>query len=81
MLEDQAFRVMLVELACWEPEFKLDHPFQFVLSNIFHQIKPCMKIVGYERMFLVFDQCGVISLQDGLIIDFSHNKLVWDMSG
>ena len=38
-----------------------------------------MEILVYEGAFLVFDQCGIIPLQDGLIIDFSHEESVWDM--
>jgi hypothetical protein len=81
MFKDHPFRLLLSESACRKLELKLDHPFEFVLSSIFHQIKSYLKIVGYESLFFVFDQCEVISLQDGLITYFPHNESVWDMSG
>jgi hypothetical protein len=80
MLEDQAFWIMLAESAYREPKFKLAQPFLFGLSSILYQIEPHMETVGYEGPFLVFDQCGIIALQDGLITNFSHDELDWDMS-
>ena len=62
MLEDQAFRIVLEESACREPEFKLAQPFLFGLRNILYQIEPYMETVGYEIFFLVFDQCGIVAL-------------------
>jgi hypothetical protein len=55
MLGDQAFRFMLAELICQEPEFKLTHPFLFGLSSVLYQIKPHMEVVGYEIPLLVLD--------------------------
>jgi hypothetical protein len=40
-----------------------------------------METIGYERSLLEFNQSGIIALRDGLVIDFSHDELVWDMSG
>jgi hypothetical protein len=79
MLEDQAFRIMLSESTCRKPKFKLAQPLLFGLSNILYQIEPHMETIGYEGPLLFFDQCGVIALQDGLIMNFSHDEPVWDM--
>jgi hypothetical protein len=81
MLEDQDFRIVLAKLACLESIFQLVNPLLFGLSSILHWIEHYMKIVGYESSFIVFDQCGVIALQDILVTDFSHNEPVWDMKG
>jgi len=54
-VEDQAFRVILVESACRELELQLDKPFLFGLSSILHQIEPHMEIVGYESPFFVLE--------------------------
>ena len=55
MLEDQAFKVMLAESACWEPEFKLSQPFLFFLSSVLYEIKPHMETIGYESTLLVLE--------------------------
>jgi hypothetical protein len=39
-----------------------------------------METIGYERSFLVFNQSGIIALQDGLVTNFSYDELAWDMS-
>jgi hypothetical protein len=70
---------VLAELTCQELEFELAQPFLFGLSGILYQIEPYMETVGYKGPLLVFDQCGVIALQNGLITYFSYNEPVWDM--
>jgi hypothetical protein len=55
MLEDLAFRVMLVEFTCQEHEFKLAQPFLFGLSSVLYQIKLHMETVGYEIPFFFLD--------------------------
>jgi len=40
-----------------------------------------MEKTGYERSLLVFNQSGIIDQQDSLVTDFSHDELVWDVSG
>jgi hypothetical protein len=34
-----------------------------------------METIGYERSFLVFNQSGIIALQDGLVTDFSYGNI------
>jgi hypothetical protein len=71
---------MLVESACRESEFELAQPFLFGLIGILYQIEPYMETVGCEIPFLIFDQGGIVALQDGLITYFSYDESVWDMS-
>jgi hypothetical protein len=79
MLQDQALWIVLAESTCQESEFELAQPFLFGFSDIIYLIEPYMETVGYEGSLLVFDQCGVIAMQYGLITYFSYNDHVWDM--
>jgi hypothetical protein len=61
MLQDQALWIILAKSARWEPELELDHPFLFGLRDILYQVEPYMETIGYEHMFLVLDQGGVVA--------------------
>jgi hypothetical protein len=66
---------MLAKSACQESEFKLAQPLLVGLRGILHQIEPYMETIGYEISFLVFDQFGIVSLQDGMITYFTYEEL------
>ena len=53
---------MLVKLACWEPVFQLAQTLLFRLHSICHYEKPYMETIGYECLFLVLSQSGIIDL-------------------
>jgi hypothetical protein len=72
---------MFTELGCWEYVFQLSQTLLFRLRNILHYETPYMETIGYESSFLVFNQSGIIALQDGLVTNFSYEDLVWEVSG
>jgi hypothetical protein len=80
MLQGQSLWIVLAESTHWEYEFELAHPFLFGLRDFLYQVEPYMETIGYESMFLVLGQGGIVALQDGLITYFSYYNPVWDMS-
>jgi hypothetical protein len=76
MLQDQALWIVLAKLTRQESELELAQPFLFGLSDILYQVEPYMKTIVYECPFIVHDQGGIVSLQDGLISYLSHNNPV-----
>jgi hypothetical protein len=71
---------MFAKSSCGESVFQLAQTLLFSLHNILHYAKPYMETIGYEISFLVFNQSGIIALQDSLLTYFSYNEPVWDVS-
>jgi hypothetical protein len=39
-----------------------------------------VETIGNEISLLVFDQGGIVALQDGLVADLPQNEVIWDMN-
>jgi len=53
---------MLVKLVCQEPVFLLTQTLLLILSSVLHYEKPYIETIGYECLFLVLNQSGIIAL-------------------
>ena len=51
----------------------------FRMRNVFDHVKSYVETIGNESSLLVFDQGGIVALQDGMVAYLPQNEVIWNM--